>query len=169
MAMEPAVISARPARTMRPVLDTAPLRPAARAKGTVKPSLMPITTSLMKAELERCCSECMSQYSQSLPDDSDTLQDLVFVDDQGRGQADLIAVRGLGEQAQVLQMKAKFPRCIRRWMRDHKGVQQTPAPDLADVRRIEAQQALPEELPHLHRIFDHMLILEDLQGRDGNL
>src|SRR5580704_16112205 len=102
MAMEPAVISARPASTMRPVLDTAPLRPAARAKGTVKPSLMPMTTSLMKAELERCCSECMSQDSQSLPDDSDTLQDLVFGDHQRRSQANLIPMGWLGEHAQVL-------------------------------------------------------------------
>src|SRR6516164_8933197 len=45
MAMEPAAISARPATTTRRLLSTAPEMPAARAKGTVRPSDMPITTS----------------------------------------------------------------------------------------------------------------------------
>src|SRR5437899_5388821 len=45
MAIEPAAISASPAVTMMPAFCTAPLRPAARAKGTVSPSAIPITTS----------------------------------------------------------------------------------------------------------------------------
>jgi hypothetical protein len=45
MAMEPAAISARPARTMMWALETAPESPAARAKGTVRPSDRPMTTS----------------------------------------------------------------------------------------------------------------------------
>jgi hypothetical protein len=43
--MEPAAISASPAVTMMWVSAIAPVNPAARAKGTVKPSDMPITTS----------------------------------------------------------------------------------------------------------------------------
>ena len=34
------------------------LRPAASAKGTVRPSLMPITTSLKKSLLFKCSSLC---------------------------------------------------------------------------------------------------------------
>src|SRR6185503_19641935 len=45
MAIEPAAISARPAVTMIPVEWTAPVRPAARANGTVNPSDIPITMS----------------------------------------------------------------------------------------------------------------------------
>src|SRR5256885_17074807 len=45
MAMEPAAISARPAVTTMPLDATAPLRPAASANGTVRPSDMPMTTS----------------------------------------------------------------------------------------------------------------------------
>src|SRR5437867_1935244 len=43
--MEPAAISARPAVTMMWVWLMAPVSPAARAKGTVRPSDIPITTS----------------------------------------------------------------------------------------------------------------------------
>src|ERR1700686_2895256 len=45
MAIEPAAISAKPARTTMWVEATAPERPAARAKGTVRPSERPMTTS----------------------------------------------------------------------------------------------------------------------------
>src|SRR4051812_46639351 len=45
MAIEPAAISARPAVTTIPLDATAPLRPAASANGTVRPSDMPMTTS----------------------------------------------------------------------------------------------------------------------------
>ena len=40
------------------VEDTAPERPAARAKGTVSPSAIPITTSRTRAEAEKCFSIC---------------------------------------------------------------------------------------------------------------
>jgi hypothetical protein len=42
-----------PAITMMEVESTAPLKPAARANGTVSPSLIPITTSVRKALLVR--------------------------------------------------------------------------------------------------------------------
>src|SRR4051812_43035674 len=45
MAMEPAAISARPAVTTIDACAIAPLRPAASANGTVRPSDMPMTTS----------------------------------------------------------------------------------------------------------------------------
>ena len=40
------------------VEDTAPERPAARAKGTVSPSAMPMTMSRTRAEAEKCFSMC---------------------------------------------------------------------------------------------------------------
>ena len=40
------------------VEETAPERPAARAKGTVSPSAIPITTSRTRAEAEKCFSIC---------------------------------------------------------------------------------------------------------------
>src|SRR5580704_9252571 len=40
------------------VEDTAPERPAARAKGTVSPSAMPMTMSRTRAEAEKCFSRC---------------------------------------------------------------------------------------------------------------
>src|SRR5271169_3207579 len=45
MAMEPAAISAIPATTTRRLLSMAPEMPAAKAKGTVRPSDIPMTTS----------------------------------------------------------------------------------------------------------------------------
>src|ERR1043165_2555566 len=56
MAIEPAAISARPAVTTMADELTAPDSPAARAKGTVKPSDMPMTTSLTAAPAVKCCS-----------------------------------------------------------------------------------------------------------------
>src|SRR5437016_12074599 len=40
------------------VEDTAPERPAARAKGTVSPSAIPMTMSRTRAEAEKCFSTC---------------------------------------------------------------------------------------------------------------
>src|ERR1700681_3630439 len=58
MAMAPAAISASPAVTT--ILDdaTAPDKPAARAKGTVKPSDMPMTTSRTFSPDVKCFSTC---------------------------------------------------------------------------------------------------------------
>src|SRR5579884_1412532 len=58
MAMEPAAISARPARTMMCAEETAPERPAARAKGTVRPSERPMTTSRTDSEDSKWDSTC---------------------------------------------------------------------------------------------------------------
>src|SRR6266850_2107855 len=56
MAMEPAATSARPAVTMIELASMAPVSPAARAKGTVRPSDIPITTSRTTAPAVKCCS-----------------------------------------------------------------------------------------------------------------
>src|ERR1700732_3470958 len=56
--MEPAAISAKPAVTIRRVWEIAPVRPAARAKGTVKPSDMPITMSRTVLLAVKCFSMC---------------------------------------------------------------------------------------------------------------
>src|ERR1700682_1268918 len=58
MAMAPAAISAEPAVMMTRVDSTAPDRPAARAKGTVSPSDMPITMSRIVSEAVKCFSTC---------------------------------------------------------------------------------------------------------------
>src|SRR5215472_10808831 len=58
MAMEPAAISASPATTTRRLLSTAPERPAARAKGTVSPSDMPMTTSRTTSPAVKWRSMC---------------------------------------------------------------------------------------------------------------
>src|SRR5580698_10619760 len=59
MAMEPAAISARPATTTRRELATAP-RPAASAKGTVRPSERPMTMSRTRSVDLKWCSRCWS-------------------------------------------------------------------------------------------------------------
>jgi len=56
MAIEPAAISARPAVTMMPVEATAPVSPAASAKGTVNPSDIPMTMSLTTSLAVKCLS-----------------------------------------------------------------------------------------------------------------
>src|ERR1700719_1220333 len=58
MAMEPGAISARPPTTISRVFCTAPESPAARAKGTVSPSAMPITTSRTKFVAMKWVSTC---------------------------------------------------------------------------------------------------------------
>src|SRR6476659_6769244 len=59
MAIEPAAISARPAVTMMPGLALAiPVRPAASANGTVKPSDIPITMSRTVSPAVKCFSTC---------------------------------------------------------------------------------------------------------------
>src|ERR1700678_4028086 len=58
MAIEPAAISARPARTTTEVATLAPDNPAASAKGTVNPSDIPITTSRTVSLAVKCCSTC---------------------------------------------------------------------------------------------------------------
>src|SRR5881396_312128 len=58
MAMAPAAISATPAVTTSAVESTAPETPAASAKGTVRPSDIPITTSLTIALAVKWCSTC---------------------------------------------------------------------------------------------------------------
>src|SRR5712692_552912 len=58
MAMEPAAISASPPTKISRVFCTAPESPAARAKGTVSPSDMPITTSRTKLPAVKCFSIC---------------------------------------------------------------------------------------------------------------
>src|SRR6266700_3031161 len=55
MAMEPAAISASPATTTIWLEFTAPEMPAARAKGTVSPSDIPITMSLTRAGPVKWC------------------------------------------------------------------------------------------------------------------
>ena len=56
--MEPAAISARPAVTIMLVVLMAPDSPAARAKGTVRPSDIPITMSRTVAPAVKWCSTC---------------------------------------------------------------------------------------------------------------
>src|SRR5579863_5892540 len=56
MAMDPAAISASPARTITWAELTAPERPAAKAKGTVRPSDMPMTMSRTSAVAAKCVS-----------------------------------------------------------------------------------------------------------------
>src|ERR1700733_6082972 len=56
MAIDPAAISARPARTTTWGELTAPDRPAAKAKGTVRPSDIPMTMSRTKAVEAKCVS-----------------------------------------------------------------------------------------------------------------
>src|SRR5260370_39072211 len=56
MAREPAAISARPARTTMCEEATAPERPAARAKGTVRPSERPMTMSRTVSVDSKCPS-----------------------------------------------------------------------------------------------------------------
>src|SRR5487761_849937 len=56
MAIEPATISASPAVTTMPVDATAPVSPAASAKGTVKPSDIPMTMSRTAAVDVKCFS-----------------------------------------------------------------------------------------------------------------
>src|SRR5919197_3493300 len=56
--MAPAAISATPAVTKRAVESMAPEIPAARAKGTVRPSDMPITMSRTTALAVKWCSTC---------------------------------------------------------------------------------------------------------------
>src|SRR5580704_7636875 len=56
MAMDPAAISARPARTITWAELTAPERPAAKAKGTVRPSDIPMTMSRTSAVAAKCVS-----------------------------------------------------------------------------------------------------------------
>src|SRR5438128_12588519 len=58
MAIEPAAISARPAVTTIPACATAPLSPAASAKGTVSPSAIPMTTSRTIALAVKWVSMC---------------------------------------------------------------------------------------------------------------
>src|SRR5690348_17799836 len=62
MAIEPAAISARPAVTTRRVAfglaATAAVMPAASAKGTVRPSAIPMTTSRTLALAVKCDSTC---------------------------------------------------------------------------------------------------------------
>jgi hypothetical protein len=56
--MEPAAISVSPAVTMMWVSAIAPVNPAARAKDTVKPSDMPITTSRTASPAVKWLSTC---------------------------------------------------------------------------------------------------------------
>src|SRR5438132_11673137 len=58
MAIAPAAISAEPAVMMTRVDSTATDRPAARAKGTVSPSDIPITMSRIVSEAVKCFSTC---------------------------------------------------------------------------------------------------------------
>src|SRR5207344_2705783 len=58
MAIAPAATSANPAVTMIWDEVTAAESPAARAKGTVKPSAIPITTSRTDSEPVKCLSTC---------------------------------------------------------------------------------------------------------------
>src|SRR5580658_8773580 len=58
MAMDPAAISANPATTMMRVVVSAPDNPAASAKGTVRPSAIPMTMSRTNSEAVKCDSTC---------------------------------------------------------------------------------------------------------------
>src|ERR1700735_4551365 len=58
MAMDPAAISASPAITMIRVVVVAPDSPAASAKGTVRPSAIPITMSRTYSEAVKWDSTC---------------------------------------------------------------------------------------------------------------
>src|ERR1700690_787764 len=58
MAMDPAAISASPPTKISRVDCTAPESPAANAKGTVRPSDMPMTTSRTKLPAVKCFSTC---------------------------------------------------------------------------------------------------------------
>src|ERR1700733_6145927 len=58
MAMDPAAISAKPATTIMRVLVSAPDNPAASAKGTVRPSAIPMTMSRTNSEAVKCDSTC---------------------------------------------------------------------------------------------------------------
>jgi hypothetical protein len=53
-----AATSARPAVITMPVDCTTPERPAAKAKGTVSPSGIPMTTSRIVSEEMKCFSTC---------------------------------------------------------------------------------------------------------------
>ena len=63
--MEPAAISARPATTMIHVVSMAPVSPAARAKGTVRPSAMPMTASRTTSPAVKWRSTCSCTIGQA--------------------------------------------------------------------------------------------------------
>src|SRR5665213_4352798 len=58
MAIEPAATSASPATMITVDASTAPLRPAASANGTVRPSAIPMTTSRTTCDDSKCFSTC---------------------------------------------------------------------------------------------------------------
>src|ERR1700678_1912624 len=58
MAMDPAAISASPATTMMRLVVSAPDKPAASAKGTVRPSAIPMTMSRTNSDAVKCDSTC---------------------------------------------------------------------------------------------------------------
>src|SRR6516165_1713565 len=83
MAMDPAAISASPATTTMRLLSTAPERPAANAKGTVKPSDIPMTTSRTTSPAVKWRSMCgvcgmVSQFWMGFEIGECTLGNLAF-------------------------------------------------------------------------------------------
>src|SRR6185437_5414536 len=65
MAIDPAAISASPPTITSRVLCNAPDNPAASAKGTVRPSDIPMTTSRTKLLPVKCASVCLMRCTQS--------------------------------------------------------------------------------------------------------
>lgn len=51
----------------------------------------------------------LSEGQDGFVDDFDGLSDLILLDDEGRGQADDVAVRGLGQQPVVAEPQTHLP------------------------------------------------------------
>jgi len=88
-------------------------------------------------------------------------QHLLPVDNQGWGKADLIAVRGLGQQPVFLQCQAKIPGRFFIGMRYHDGIEQAFSANGFDIGAIAARRALSrKQATHGFGIGGHVFILQ---------
>lgn len=110
------------------------------------------------------------QLLDGLGDDVETLLELLLGDDQGGGEADNVAVCGLGQETLALEEEAEIPgsSAVGGRLVNDNGVQQTLSTDDLEDRGVESLEAFSEGVTKLLGLGCEVLFLHDLEGSDGD-
>ena len=105
---------------------------------------------------------------ENVADDGDGFAELLFGDDQRRGEADDVTVGRLGQEALFGHLQADVP-CLDAILRlGDDGVEQAFAADGLEVRRLNLGNFLAEDLAQISGLLGEVLVADDFEGGDGD-
>lgn len=112
----------------------------------------------------------LKELGQALLNDADTVHELGLGDAQRRSKADDVLVGGLGEEALALEQEAQLPgsAAVGLALVNDNGVQKTTATGKGEGGVLDLGDGGAELLAEDGRLLDKVLLLDDLEGGDGD-